>query len=68
MDAVCGNIINSAATERVLTDCSTPCSGDEDEVCGGPNRINVYWDGVTPPAESVTNPGPEGWASMGCFS
>ena len=68
LGTVCGNIVDSSSSERPSGECTMPCSGDQNESCGGANRINVYWDGVTPPAAPVTNPGVNGWVSMGCYS
>lgn len=45
------------------------CSGNANEPCGGPNRFNLFDSGKTPttPAGPVTNPGPAGWQSLGCY-
>jgi hypothetical protein len=64
----CGNALGSGATAAPDTDCSMTCSGNSTELCGGSNRISVYGNGGTPLPGPFTNPGPHGWASVGCFS
>ncbi|PSN70463.1 WSC-domain-containing protein [Corynespora cassiicola Philippines] len=41
--------------------CNMACAGDSTLACGGPDRLSVY-------ANFATNPGPEGWASLGCYT
>ena len=41
------------------------CSGNSSEACGGPNRLTVFYANKAPP---VTDPGPPGWGSLGCYS
>lgn len=41
------------------SDCSTACTGDSSQSCGGGNRIQIY---------TYTAPLPSGWASVGCFT
>ena len=47
-----------------------PCTGVPTQPCGGPNRINLFWNGITapPPPVTTTNPGQDGWVSEGCFT
>ena len=41
------------------------CTGNADELCGGPNRLNVFENSqITGP---VVNPGPGAWGTMGCY-
>jgi hypothetical protein len=47
------------------------CTGNSAEQCGGPNRLNLFSDGTTPPttpAGPVTDPGPPGWEFLGCYA
>jgi hypothetical protein len=37
------------------------------ESCGGSNLISVYGNGKTPSPPPVTNPGPPGFSSQGCW-
>jgi hypothetical protein len=64
----CGNVLAPGATAAPDTDCSMTCSGNSTELCGGSNRISVYGNGGVPKPGPFTNPGPHGWASVGCFS
>ena len=41
------------------------CSGNSSEVCGGPNGLTVFYNGL---GGISTNPGPTGWGSLGCYS
>ncbi|KAG9188903.1 hypothetical protein G6011_07608 [Alternaria panax] len=43
-----------------------PCSGNPGQGCGGPDRLSVY--SRPGPAGPQTNPGPDGWRSLGCLS
>lgn len=63
----CGNALNPNTPEP-STDCNMPCSGNSSEACGGPNRLNIFWSGKTPPPAPVTNPGPSGWILLGCYT
>ena len=51
------------------SDCSTACSGDSSEMCGGPNRLSIYSSGqpviyeAPKPQVSGLN---ETWQYMGC--
>ncbi len=41
------------------------CSGNADQLCGGPNRLNIFETAkVTGPQ---VNPGPGQWGTMGCY-
>ena len=42
------------------------CSGDADQLCGGPNRLNIFeTSSLTGPQ---VNPGPGDWGTMGCYA
>jgi hypothetical protein len=41
--------------------------GSPSEACGGPNRLTVFSSGQTHTGPT-TNPGPEGWTSLGCYT
>ncbi|KAI5359093.1 putative hem peroxidase, carbohydrate-binding WSC, hem peroxidase superfamily [Septoria linicola] len=57
----------SGATQEPDTDCSMPCKGNSSQICGNGNRLSVYSNGNTFVAP-ITNPGPEGWISLGCYT
>lgn len=64
-ECFCGDILAVGGVPANSEDCNTPCVGDPTEPCGGPNRLNLFWSGETPPAVS---PGTNGWSSIGCYS
>lgn len=43
-----------------------PCAGAAGEACGGPQRISVYESSIS--NRPGTNPGVEGFPSLGCWS
>ena len=61
----CGMSIEGAATTAPSADCSSACSGNATQPCGGGNRLNLYWSGTTGPQ---TNPGPGLWKFAGCYT
>lgn len=67
-ECYCGNTITAGAGPAPVADCSMACSGNANEPCGGPNRLNIFTSGATPPAGPVTNPGVGGYASIGCYA
>ncbi len=64
----CGNSIASTGAVAQSTDCTMGCSGNSSEVCGGPSRLSVFWNGKTPPAGPSTNPGTLGYGFYGCYT
>lgn len=38
----CGNSIYGDPAPVAAKKCNTPCSGDEDQNCGGPNYMSLY--------------------------
>jgi glyoxal oxidase-like protein/WSC domain-containing protein len=62
--------------------CNMPCNGNAQEMCGGPNRLNVYQQGGTPASTTATSATsatttttsiptvsgvPNGWSYEGCY-
>ena len=41
-ECYCANDLAAASTVTPDTDCSTVCSGNSSQACGGPNRLSVY--------------------------
>ncbi|KAL2063582.1 hypothetical protein VTL71DRAFT_5387 [Oculimacula yallundae] len=64
-ECYCGNKIATGSVPAPSTDCNVPCSGNATEPCGGPNRLNLFWNGQTGP---TTNPGPGLWEFAGCYT
>lgn len=72
-ECYCANtIITSDNVGAAVTDgCTMPCTGNPDQDCGGPDRLNVYTysgtDGTLPTAPSqVPNVGD--WTLKGCYT
>ena len=40
----CDNYVNSVATQEPDSDCNMACTGKADQPCGGPDRINLFWN------------------------
>ncbi|KAF2761337.1 WSC-domain-containing protein [Pseudovirgaria hyperparasitica] len=66
-ECYCGARLSSTATESPDSDCNMACNGDAAQACGGPGRLTVYWNGQSPAADPIVNPGPAGWKSLGCY-
>ena len=59
----CGNTFSNGGAPAAAGDCTMVCSGKGSEICGGPNRLNVY------STSSTTTPPPSGgWVSLGCYT
>lgn len=63
-ECYCGHQLSSSSTKEADTDCNMVCSGDSTEICGAGDRLTVFSSGTSP----GTNPGPNGWASLACYS
>lgn len=59
----CGITLNAAAAPA--SECSYPCTGNSNEVCGGSSRLTVYNSASISPK---VNPGVNGYESLGCFT
>ncbi|KAJ3803187.1 WSC domain-containing protein [Lentinula aff. detonsa] len=59
-ECYCDEVLHETGSQETSSsDCDMPCNGDTSQTCGGPNRIDVYWDGdlnVEPPSSSVSPP------------
>ncbi|TDL23466.1 copper radical oxidase [Rickenella mellea] len=67
-ECYCDNIIENGATNASLSDCNMACKGNAAESCGGPNRLNLFWSGATPPPPPTTLPSFGLWVSLGCYN
>ncbi|KAF4123465.1 Glyoxal oxidase N-terminus [Geosmithia morbida] len=57
----CGdNIVNGGVKATSEDQCSTPCGGDSDETCGGPDRMSIFSVG-----EPVVRAAPGATANVG---
>ncbi|KAF8258450.1 WSC domain-containing protein [Lactarius quietus] len=64
----CGNEINSPGAPISQSSCNKACTGDNTEVCGGSDALQLYnFTGTYPLGASVV-PAAGGWTSQGCYS
>lgn len=54
-ECYCANKISDGAV-LTPTGCSMTCSGNSNEYCGGPSRLNLYTVGETPPSSAILLP------------
>ncbi|MCJ1398945.1 hypothetical protein MMC11_002146 [Xylographa trunciseda] len=56
-ECYCGNAIaNNGPAPDGFTGCNMLCNGNSSEYCGGPNRLDLYQSGGTPPPGNPTPP------------
>ncbi|KAL5480284.1 hypothetical protein ACEPAI_1554 [Sanghuangporus weigelae] len=67
-ECYCDNFIENSGTNASLADCNMACTGDASESCGGPNRLNLFFSGGTPPAPPIEVPSVGQWETLGCYS
>ncbi|RDW66140.1 E set [Coleophoma cylindrospora] len=67
-ECYCGDAIASTGVVAASTDCNMACAGNSTEACGAGNRLTVFWNGKTPPAGPMTNPGVDGYGYYGCYT
>jgi hypothetical protein len=65
----CDNRIAPTGTQTPIYDCSMPCAGDSTQKCGAGGRLNIYWNGETPPAgpQPLSGQLEGGWSYSGCY-
>ncbi|KIM49752.1 hypothetical protein M413DRAFT_408037 [Hebeloma cylindrosporum] len=65
----CDSTIQIPSQLAALSDCNMPCSGNVNETCGGPIRLNIFDSGKPPPTivRNVTQ-GQGLWTYQGCFT
>jgi len=62
----CGSELAPAATNATESDCSSPCTGNANEPCGGADRLTLYYS--SQPVGPQPNPGVNGFSYVGCYS
>ena len=67
-ECYCGNYIINGGAETTSTDCSFPCTGDANEVCGAGNRLSMYHSGRASPPPPQVVPSVGSWVSQGCYT
>ena len=61
----CDYTIQVTATAVGASECSYPCAGDSGSLCGGQNRVFIYYNGAPPP---TNKPVVGSWTYKGCFT
>ncbi|KAK1994676.1 WSC domain-containing protein, partial [Colletotrichum falcatum] len=65
-ECYCGNALAKGGVIAKEADCTTACSGNATQPCGGPNRLSLYKSSqLTGPS---VNPGVGDWSSIGCYT
>ncbi|EFQ30435.1 WSC domain-containing protein [Colletotrichum graminicola M1.001] len=64
-ECYCGYLIDSASAMAPESDCSKPCAGNSDEVCGNGGRLNVFTNGDSGPTILSAS---GDFQSRGCYS
>ncbi|EFQ26203.1 WSC domain-containing protein [Colletotrichum graminicola M1.001] len=65
-ECYCGNSLAKGGVLANEADCTSVCSGDATQPCGGPNRLSLYKTSqITGPS---VNPGVGDWSSIGCYA
>ncbi|KZW03188.1 copper radical oxidase [Exidia glandulosa HHB12029] len=71
-ECYCDNFVeNGGAPADDASTCNMACGGNSTELCGGPNRLNVFFSNVPPPPRPpppAELPSHGLWESIGCFS
>ncbi|KAJ6521662.1 glyoxal oxidase N-terminus-domain-containing protein [Mycena vulgaris] len=67
-ECYCDDFIENSGVSMPITDCDLPCTGDSQESCGGPNRLNIFWSGAQPPPPPTIPSFIGKWESLGCYS
>lgn len=70
-ECYCGDTINSGSVPANASQCNMDCSGDEWEICGGSDRLNMYQMNATlykPPPVPTTYPGDSYSEYIGCYT
>ncbi|KDR73047.1 hypothetical protein GALMADRAFT_142740 [Galerina marginata CBS 339.88] len=65
-ECYCGNVVAPGGTNATLTDCNMACAGNANEPCGAGNRLDLFWNGKTPPTPPQIVPSVGKWVSLGC--
>ena len=63
----CGNVLTVGAKSAPPEDCTSKCVGNASEICGGSNRLNLYWTGAPPPPQPTFVQNVDTWNHVGCF-
>ncbi|KAJ0379732.1 hypothetical protein COL26b_001882 [Colletotrichum chrysophilum] len=67
-ECYCDYSLGLLATKQPESDCNFACTGDSTEPCGAGDRLSVFTTTAAAVAGPDVNPGPAGWASLGCYN
>ncbi|KAI8212667.1 WSC domain-containing protein [Colletotrichum sp. SAR 10_66] len=67
-ECYCDYSLGLLATKQPESDCNFACTGDSTEPCGAGDRLSVFTTTAAAVAGPGVNPGPAGWASLGCYN
>ncbi|MCJ1255436.1 hypothetical protein MMC24_003252 [Lignoscripta atroalba] len=62
-ECFCGTTVKGAATTQ--DQCTFPCTGNNDETCGGSDRLSIYMDPTFPPIDETTI---VDYSPLGCYT
>lgn len=62
----CGSQLATAATKAADSDCSSACTGNATEACGGGDRLSLFYS--SQPVGPQPNPGVNGFSYIGCYA
>ncbi|KAK1994348.1 WSC domain-containing protein [Colletotrichum falcatum] len=64
-ECFCDYLLDPASDKALESDCSKPCAGKSDQVCGNGGRLNVFTNGDAGPAVVAAS---GDFNSLGCYS
>jgi len=67
IDCHCGNVLTIGTTSAPASDCNATCVGDSTEICGGSDRLSIYWDGTTQVQPTIVQ-SVNDWRFQGCYN
>lgn len=56
-ECYCGNALQPGSVSEPDSQCYIPCDGNPSEICGGPDRLNVYYYATAAPSTNCNNIG-----------
>lgn len=63
-ECYCGHQLASYSVKTPDQECNMPCAKNGSQPCGGSNRVSLFASSLI----ATTNPGPNGWVSVGCYN
>jgi hypothetical protein len=64
-ECYCGNSRATSSVSAAESECSMPCAGNKNEMCGGSSRLNVYKNSLYKP---IVEPTISGYTYQGCYN